>query len=151
MEPFPLLFCLPETRSHFGNLMRTALSPCLRNSHLTLFFSFENQKERPSVVLATCWFWSASPTATGQAGRAPRDARRHELWLWCWRWRGCGERVTPSPRARSRHWCLQSGCAGFETLPSRGRPFPSGLFSLLPDSFPSVSLFVAAPCGTFVP
>lgn len=55
---------------------------------------------------------------------------------------GREERVTPSPWARSRRWCLQNGLLGLRRFPSSGRPLPSGLFSLLPDPFSFFSLWL---------
>lgn len=87
------------------------------------------------MVLAPCPVSSASPTAAGQAERAPGDARRHELWLLRWRWRGRGERVTPSPRACSNDWCSQSGLLALRRFPPGAALSPQVYFPCFPIPF----------------
>lgn len=100
-----------------GNPMRTALSLCLRNSHLTLFFSFENQKEKVTASgggprVRPLGAPAAPPLVRWE--QAPCDARGTSLAL---RWgrgsgaRGAGDLLPWGPQSLLGH-----GRAGFETL-----------------------------------
>lgn len=86
-------------------------------------------------MLAPCPVSSASPTAAGQAERAPGDARRRELWLLRRRWRGRGEPVTPSPRACSNDWCSQRGLLALRRFPPGAALSPQVYFPCFPIPF----------------